>query len=115
MWRQLGPLGRPLAEAERSAFTAAVTNACASADLLFTLVTLDPSLGGEHLATWATSAVVVVTAGRSSWARIHAVGEMVRLGGTSLTSAVLVGSDKTDESLGVTQHPGAFAGTGDLA
>jgi capsular polysaccharide biosynthesis protein len=110
-----GPLGRPLAEAERSAFTAAVTNACASADLLFTLVTLDPSLGGEHLATWATSAVVVVTAGRSSWARIHAVGEMVRLGGTSLTSAVLVGSDKTDESLGVTQHPGAFVGTGDLA
>jgi capsular polysaccharide biosynthesis protein len=109
-----GPLGRPLAEAERSAFTAAVTNACASADLLFTLVTLDPSLGGEHLATWATSAVVVVTAGRSSWARIHAVGEMVRLGGTSLTSAVLVGSDKTDESLGVTQHLGAFAGTGDL-
>ena len=110
-----GPLGRPLAEAERSAFTAAVTNACASADLLFTLVTLDPSLGGEHLATWATSAVVVVTAGRSSWARIHAVGEMVRLGGTSLTSAVLVGSDKTDESLGVPQHLGAFAGTGDLA
>jgi len=110
-----GPLGRPLAEAERSAFTAAVTNACASADLLFTLVTLDPSLGREHLATWATSAVVVVTAGRSSWARIHAVGEMVRLGGTSLTSAVLVGSDKTDESLGVTQHPGAFVGTGDLA
>ena len=110
-----GPLGRPLAEAERSAFTAAVTNACASADLLFTLVTLDPSLGGEHLATWATSAVVVVTAGRSSWARIHAVGEMVRLGGTSLTSAVLVGSDKTDESLGVPQHLGVFAGTGDLA
>jgi len=110
-----GPLGRPLAEAERSAFTEAVSNACASADLLFTLVTLDPSLGGEHLATWATSAVVVVTAGRSSWAQIHAVGEMIRLGGTSLTSAVLVGADKTDESLGVTQHPDAFAGAGDLA
>ena len=77
--------------------------------------TLDPSFGGEHLATWATSAVVVVTAGRSSWTRIHAVGEMIRLAGTSLISAVLVGADKTDESLGVTQHPGAFAGAGDLA
>ena len=33
------------------------------------------------------------------------MGEMIRLGGTSLTSAVLVGADKTDESLGVPQHP----------
>ena len=111
----VGPLSRAPAEAQRSAFTEAVSNACASADLLITLVTLDPSLGGENLPTWATSAVVVVTAGRSSWARIHAVGEMIRLAGTSLTSAVLVGADKTDESLGVTQHPGVFVGTGDLA
>ena len=115
MWRQPGQSARPSAGAQRSAFTEAVSNACASADTLVTLVTLDPSLGGEHLATWATSAVVVVTAGRSSWARIHAAGELVRLAGISLSSAVLVGADKTDESLGVTQHPGALAGTGDLA
>ena len=79
--------------------------ACASANLLLTLATLDPSLGGEHLATWATDAVAVVTAGRSSWTKIHAVGEMIRLSGTRLVSAVLVGADKTDESLGVTQTP----------
>ena len=30
------------------------------------------------------------------------VGEMIRLSGTRLVSAVLVGADKTDESLGVT-------------
>ena len=111
----VGPLGSAPAEGQRSAFTEAVGNACASADLLLTLVTLDPSLGAENLATWATSAVVVVTAGRSSWARINAVGEMIRLAGTSVTSAVLVGADKTDESLGVTQHPGALTGISDLA
>jgi capsular polysaccharide biosynthesis protein len=113
----VGPLGSAPAEGQRSAFTEAVGNACASADLLLTLVTLDPSLGAENLASWAPGAVVVVTAGGSSWARINAVGEMIRLAGTSLTSAVLVGADKTDESLGVAQYPGAgaFAGISDLA
>jgi hypothetical protein len=110
-----GPLGSAPAEGQRSAFTEAVANACASADLLLTLVTLDPSLDAENLATWAASAVVVVAAGRSSWARINAVGELIRLAGTSVASAVLVGADKTDESLGVTQHSGALTGLGDLA
>jgi capsular polysaccharide biosynthesis protein len=101
-----GPLDRGSAQARRSPFTEAVAEACASADLMLTLVTLDPSLGGEHLATWATDAVAVVTAGRSSWTKIHGVGEMVRLSGTRLVSAVLVGADRTDESLGVMRVPG---------
>lgn len=79
--------------------------ACASADLLLTLVTLDPSLGAEHVATWAAEAVVIVTAGRSSATRINAVGEMIRLAGIRLISAVVVGADKTDESLGVAHGP----------
>ena len=74
-----------------------------SADILLTLIALDPSLGAEHLRTWAADAVVVVTAGRSSWLRIHGVGEMIRLARVRLVSAVLVGADKTDESLGITQ------------
>jgi hypothetical protein len=78
-----------------------------SADLLLTLVSLDPSLGGEHLPTWADDAVVMITAGRSSWAKINAVGEMVRLAGVRLDSAVLVGADKTDGSLGLTHTPRA--------
>jgi capsular polysaccharide biosynthesis protein len=82
----------------------AATNA---ADLLLTLAPLDPAVGGEHLATWATDAVVMVTAGRSSWTKIHAVGEMIRLANMRLSSAVLVGADKTDESLGVTPTSGA--------
>ena len=98
----VGPLDSRLVPAERSDFTEAVSTACASANLLLTLTTVDPSLGGEHLATWATDAVVVVTAGRSSWEKIHGVAELVRLSGTHLVSAVLVGADKTDESLGMT-------------
>jgi capsular polysaccharide biosynthesis protein len=102
----VGPLDRGSAQAQRSPFAAAVAEACVSADLMLTLVTLDPSLGGEHLATWATDAVAMVTAGRSSWTKIHGVGEMVRLSGTRLVSAVLVGADRTDESLGVVRVPG---------
>ena len=74
--------------------------ACATADFLLTLVTLDPVAGGEHLATWATEAVAVVTAGRSSSVRIRAVGEMIRLAGVRLVSVVLLKADKSDESLG---------------
>lgn len=96
-----GPLGHTLARERRSPFTDAVATECAQADLLLTLVALDPSFGGEHLPTWAADAVVVVTAGRSSWLKINAAGEMIRLSGTRLASAVLIGADSADESLGV--------------
>jgi hypothetical protein len=101
----VGPLRRGLVSAERSQFTRAVADACASADILLTLTALDPSLGAEHLATWATEAVAVVTAGRSSWTKIHGVAELIRLSGTRLASAVLVGADQTDESLGILGTP----------
>ncbi len=42
----------------------------------------------------------MVTAGQSSWTKIHAVGEMIRLAGTPPVSAVLIEADKGDESLG---------------
>ena len=82
-----------------------MADACASADVLLTLTTLDPALGGEHLNTWATDAVAMVTAGRSSSTRVHGVGEMIRLSGTRLVSAVLVGADTADDSLGVSYTP----------
>jgi len=100
-----GPSGGGLVPARGTEFTQAVAAACEPANLLVTLITLDPSLGGEHLATWATDAVVLVTAGRSSWTRIRGVAEMVRLSGTRLVSAVLVGTDATDETLGTVREP----------
>jgi hypothetical protein len=83
----------------------ALIAACDSADLLLTLATLDPALGGEHLATWAANVVAVVTAGRSSPAKIRAAGQMIRLAGLPQPSAVLIGADKADVSLGVTWEP----------
>jgi capsular polysaccharide biosynthesis protein len=101
----VGPLDHGPVPAERSDFTKAVADACASASLLLTLATVDPSLGDEHLATWATDAVAVVTAGRSSWEKVRGVAELIRLSGTRLASAVLIGADKTDESVGVMRTP----------
>jgi capsular polysaccharide biosynthesis protein len=102
------PVG-PLHPASPTALPGSVTEALAraydSADLLLTLVTLDPALGGEHVATWATDAVVLLTAGRSSPAAIHAAGEMIRLAGLPQLSAVLIGADKADLSLGVASVP----------
>ena len=90
----------------------ALTHACASADLLLTLATLDPAFGGDHLATWATDVVAVVTAGQSSAVKIHAAGEMIRLAGTRLDSVVLLDADKDDESLGAIQAPDQFTSAG---
>jgi hypothetical protein len=100
----VGPLDRRSPRA-RGPLYEAIAAACATPDLLLTLSPLDPAVGGEHLATWATDAVAVITAGRSSWTRIHAVSEIARLVGTRLGSAVVVGADETDESLGVPYPP----------
>lgn len=71
------------------------------ADVLLTLVTLDPAVGGDHLRSWAREAVVILTAGKTSATRLRTLSELIRLSGTALNSAVVVGADKTDESLGV--------------
>jgi capsular polysaccharide biosynthesis protein len=92
----------------------ALLAACASADLLLTMTTLDPAFGGDYLATWATDAVAVVAAGQSSGERIHGVGEMIRLGGMRLDSTVLIGADKRDESLGVMRTQDESAPVGSL-
>jgi hypothetical protein len=84
------------------------------ADLLLTLATLDPAVGADHLATWASDVVVVVSSGESSAERIHSVGEMIRLAGLRLDSVVLLGADKTDESLGLTPRPDEQVGMGVL-
>jgi capsular polysaccharide biosynthesis protein len=78
----------------------ALVEASNSADVMLTLASLDPALGSEYLATWATDAVGMVTAGQSSEERIRGVREMIRLAGTRLDSVVLVGADKRDQSLG---------------
>ena len=83
-----------------------LATACASADVLLTFVSLDPAVGSEHLAGWASAAAVVVTAGASSPERIFAVGELIRLAEVPVLSTVLIGADRDDQSLGVLPSPG---------
>ncbi|HEY1704927.1 MAG TPA: hypothetical protein VGG75_34960 [Trebonia sp.] len=100
--------------ARRSRFTQEVSDACGSADVILTLATLDPGLGGEHLGTWADHAVAVVTAGASPWSRLQATGELVQIADVKLTGAILVGADKNDWSLGQAPDPDALLGIGGL-
>lgn len=107
-----GPLPSATPQSQPPAKNESLTTAYKSADLLLTLATLDPTVGAGHLSTWATGAVAVVTAGRSTSERIRAVGEMVRLAGVPLLSAVVIGADRTDESVGVTYQRGSQASNG---
>jgi capsular polysaccharide biosynthesis protein len=92
-----GPLPVPGRSAGPDADLAA---ACSQADVILSLVSLDPAVGGDHLATWATDVVAMVTAGQSTATRIHTVGQMIRLTGARLASVVVMDADKADESLG---------------
>ena len=97
----VGPVPSSASPAGPAQADTALLTACSSADLLLTLAVLDPAFADDHLGTWATSAVAVVTAGKSSAEKIHSVGEMIRLAGTRLDSVVLIGADTGDDSLGV--------------
>jgi capsular polysaccharide biosynthesis protein len=96
----IGPLQAVAASGGQARVSEQVAEACSAADLVLSFVTLDPAVGGDYLATWATDAVAVVTAGQSTATRIRAVGEMARLAGTRLGSVVVVDADRSDESLG---------------
>ena len=92
----VGPLHAPLLGTPMNG----IQNVQAAADLFITLAAVNPATGAAHLKTWADEAVAVVTAGESSVTRVQAVGEMIRFAGADLTSAVLLGADGKDESLG---------------
>jgi capsular polysaccharide biosynthesis protein len=97
----VGPVPSGASPAVPTQASRALISTCSSASILLTFAVLDPAFGGDHIGTWATNAVAVVTAGESSAEKIHAVGEMIRLAGTHLDSVVLLGTDKSDESMGV--------------
>ncbi len=73
------------------------------ADLVLSLADLSPELGADHLATWASHAAVLVTAGRSTTTAIQATGEMLRLAGLEVATAIVLRPDRTDESVGVAE------------
>jgi len=100
---RLGDTSRPASSGD-----IALDAAWEVADVVLSLATLTPELGADHLGTWASHAAVVVTAGRSTTTKIQATGEMLRLAGLELSTAVVLRPDRTDESVGVAE---AEAGT----
>jgi hypothetical protein len=77
-----------------------------AADVVLVLANVDPAIGAEYLAAWATTAIVVLTAGESTTTRISAVGQMLRQAGLAIPLAILVGADRDDDSFGVIESEG---------
>src|SRR5262249_8993324 len=100
-----GPIRHGFSDGPSPSLDPELDHAYHFADLLLTLVTIDPGLGADHLRSWASDAVVVLTAGKPSAAKIRTIAELIRFSGTTLTSAVVVGADKFDDSLGVLTFP----------
>jgi capsular polysaccharide biosynthesis protein len=70
------------------------------ADISLVVAVLDPAVGMGPLSEWATTAVVVYTAGSSTGAQMRSTAELLRSGDVYLDSAIVVGADRTDESTG---------------
>ncbi len=76
------------------------------ADTILVLATVEPGFGADHIAAWATDAVVMVRAGAASATRIDGVGQQLRAAGVTIRSAILIGADQDDDSSG---YPPAFS------
>ncbi len=100
-----GPLAVRAAAADPDTPASELVKAYSSADRLLTLAQLDPALGADHLTTWASAAVVTVTAGEATAVKIRAAGDMIRISGVYLASGILIGADKNDESFGNSELP----------
>ena len=72
-----------------------------AAEVVLTLASIDPGDGVDELATWGDRVVLLVTAGRCSVERLRTAAELIRTAGLELVFAVMVESDRTDESLGL--------------
>jgi capsular polysaccharide biosynthesis protein len=71
------------------------------AEVVLALASIDPGRGIDELSSWGTRVVMVVRAGASSAERLRAAADMVRAAGMELAFALLVGTDASDQSLGV--------------
>jgi capsular polysaccharide biosynthesis protein len=75
------------------------------AEAVLVLDTLDPAFGAEHLASWVTDAVIVLSATEVSVAQIQITGEMLRFAGIFLRGVIVLDSDPQDVSSGLLISP----------
>ncbi len=78
-----------------------------NADVVLAVATVDPTVGAWHLLRWATTATLVVTAGRSTAQRINGTAELLRAASIGVTSAILVNADTRDDSIGLSDSMGS--------
>jgi capsular polysaccharide biosynthesis protein len=71
-----------------------------AADVVLAVAPGDLDTGLDHLAGWADSAVLLVTAGRSTAETIASTAGLLRSAGLAVGSVLVIGSDGTDRSLG---------------
>ncbi len=76
-------------------------------DAVLVLATVNPAFGASHIASWATESVVMISAGEASAARISATAQMLESGGVKVDSAILVGADRRDETVGIAGNDSA--------
>ena len=79
------------------------------ADSVLVLASISPARGAEHVAAWAASAVVVVSAGKVTGTMMSSCTEVLRRAGVTARSAILVGAGPEDESVGVANEAEAPA------
>jgi capsular polysaccharide biosynthesis protein len=70
-------------------------------DAVLVLANADPAYGADHIHAWARTAVVMLTAGKSSYTRIRTAGQLLRQAGITVKEAILVGADKDDDTTGL--------------
>ncbi len=71
------------------------------ADVVLTMSSLDIGHGVDELSDWATTAVVILTAGKSSAIALRSGAAVLRAAGVDLDSAIVVGADRCDETPGI--------------
>jgi hypothetical protein len=96
-----GPLGRRAPIAEEPASIQPWRRAWEEADASLALAEVEPAVGADHVRSWADEVIVLVAAGRSSAERLRTTGELIRSAGLRLLFAMMVGTDRTDESPGL--------------
>ena len=72
-------------------------------DAVLVLASVSPALGADHVANWASSAIVVVTAGKATGTAMASTTEVLRHAGVTPKSAILVGAGQKDESVGLVE------------
>lgn len=73
----------------------------ASGATVLVLATVDPAVGASHLRSWNRRAVVMVSAGHARVQQLASTVELLDAAGVAVGSAVLIGAEPGDDSVGL--------------